>query len=48
MTTVFGGYDSSSMVLGDITVRGVRGSVTSAILNNVDFPFSFENKVKHK
>ncbi|OXA58369.1 Lysosomal alpha-glucosidase [Folsomia candida] len=45
MTTVFGGYDSSSMVLGDITVRGVRGSVTSAILNNVDFPFSFENKV---
>jgi hypothetical protein len=45
MTKVFDGYDSSTMVLGEIIVRGVRASVTSALLNNVEFPFQFDNKV---
>lgn len=45
MTKVFAGYDSSKMILGEIIVRGVRARVTSALLNNVEFPFEFANKV---
>jgi len=46
MVKEFEGYDDfKNMILNKIEIRGIVGTVTSAILNNVPFKMSFENQV---
>ncbi|CAG7731629.1 unnamed protein product [Allacma fusca] len=39
------GYEAD-MILGSIQVRGIRGKVVSAVLNNIDFKFSYNSEHK--
>jgi hypothetical protein len=46
MVKLFDGYDASSMILGGVEIRGVKGLIKTAVLNNVPYNFSLQNQVR--